>query len=162
MSRAKKDHVCFYRRYGFKPVKSVGMRTIKEVGDYEMVSLLVVLQHSFLKSTHKFAVQVVCISGSLSRSDLHNPDNRRLPAGSAQFEVQGLRVTRRCRRGRTARPSGSSPNTCWQCSRPVPKIAADERIVLVLTKSRLGIVSPQVPTALLFFAGQMCRGGGRE
>ena len=124
--------------------------------------------------------------GSLSRSELHNPDNRRLPAGSArsrssgrgssirkpwppgapagsaQFEVQGLRVTRRCRRGRTARPSGSSLNTCWQCSRPVPKIAADERIVLVLTKSRLGIVSPQVPTALLFFAGQMCRGGGRE
>ena len=95
-------------------------------------------------------------------SSIRKPWPPGAPAGSAQFEVQGLRVTRRCRRGRTARPSGSSPNTCWQCSRPVPKIAADERIVLVLTKSRLGIVSPQVPTALLFFAGQMCRGGGRE
>ena len=101
------------------------MRTIKEMGDYEMVSLLVVLQHSFLKSTHKFAVQAVCISGSLSRSDLHN---------------QGL-----------VNQEALAPwSTCWQCSRPVPKIAADERIALVLAKSRLGLVSPQVPTALLF------------
>ena len=30
-----------------------------------------------LKSTHKFEVSVDCISGSLSRSDLHNLDNRR-------------------------------------------------------------------------------------
>merc|ERR1719361_3129886 len=30
---------------------------------------------------------------------------------------------------------GSSLSTCWQCSRPMPRVAADEKIVLVLAKS---------------------------
>ena len=79
------------------------MRTIKEMGDYEMVSLLVVLQHSFLKSTHKFAVQVVCISGSLSRSDLHN---------------QGL-----------VNQEALAPwSTCWQCSIRGTRSESDKKV----------------------------------
>ena len=108
MSRAKKDHVCFYRRYGFKPVKSVGMRTIKEMGDYEMVSLLVVLQHSFLKSTHKFAVQVVCISGSLSRSDLHNQEALAPWSTCWQCSIRGTRSE-----SDTKVPEGKDSSSQW-------------------------------------------------
>ena len=45
--------------------------------------------------------------GSLSRSELHNPDNRRLPAGSARFEVQGLRVTRSKEQAGHCQPPGA-------------------------------------------------------